>query len=455
MYAITELAAPPPFNADPAAINNNGDVAGSIWDPGSEHMLGAIWYADGSTLIIPDSFTQNRGSFLSDIDDEGTAIGVAGIPEPGETLNPENVFAVRNNVPSIVGMTPDEGAAHISGPVGKPHLACFTNEQGVVVAIDASTLSPAFAVTNFDPKTTSWAYSINSNNDVSGLTITLGVGHGSFLYRNGILMPDTPANGTIVKLNNSGKGGGFIGEMYQADQFPAIWDLSGPAPVSELVPVLKGFQNGWVNGINDAGVGVGGCVDASANFRAFVWKDQKAIDLNTMISEPGWELAIAWAINKSGQIVGTGALNGNPAGFLLTPLSPAAEFGFNIDVLLWAMLIGGGVPRDGGGPVLIGRKIPDWIGPLGPSVLSPAAHDVLIGLAVDAVSRQLGDRVGSEAIRKAAVEMTARAVNRLMPPTVSPSPGSARSVRAALEPALRRRRFPLPPRLRGALPEAT
>ena len=96
--------------------------------------------------------------------------------------------------------------------------------------------------------------------------------------------------------------------------------------------------------------------------------------------------------------------------------------------------IGGGVPVDVDGPALAGRKIPDWIGPLGPSIVSAAAPDAVVGLAVDAVVRQLGDRIGSEAIGKAALEMAARAVNRLMPPTLSPAPDrrARRAPRAAL-----------------------
>jgi hypothetical protein len=81
----------------------------------------------------------------------------------------------------------------------------------------------------------------------------------------------------------------------------------------------------------------------------------------------------------------------------------------------------GGIASDGGGPTLVGGHIPDGVGPWGPSILLPAAQDAVVGLAVDAVVRQLGDRVGGDAIRKAALEMSVRAIERLKtaerPPT--------------------------------------
>jgi probable HAF family extracellular repeat protein len=52
---------------------------------------------------------------------------------------------------------------------------------------------------------------------------------------------------------------------------------------------------------------------------AFVWDAAAGMrDLNDLISDPAWVLAYATAINDAGDIVGTGLLNGQPHGFLLT-----------------------------------------------------------------------------------------------------------------------------------------
>lgn len=58
--------------------------------------------------------------------------------------------------------------------------------------------------------------------------------------------------------------------------------------------------------------------------RPFVWSERSGMqDLNTLISATsGWVLNSATGINFWGQIVGTGTLNGQPHGFLLTPKNP-------------------------------------------------------------------------------------------------------------------------------------
>jgi hypothetical protein len=55
--------------------------------------------------------------------------------------------------------------------------------------------------------------------------------------------------------------------------------------------------------------------------RPFVWSERSGMqDLNTLISpSSGWVLNSATGINIWGQIVGSGTLNGQSHGFLLTP----------------------------------------------------------------------------------------------------------------------------------------
>jgi hypothetical protein len=55
--------------------------------------------------------------------------------------------------------------------------------------------------------------------------------------------------------------------------------------------------------------------------RPFIWSQRSGMrDLNTLISaNSGWVLNSVTGINFWGQIVGSGTLNGQPHGFLLTP----------------------------------------------------------------------------------------------------------------------------------------
>ncbi len=444
MYDIKELAALSEPTA--VALNDNGDAAGYAFSSNPIQNLGVIWYADGATLILPapgdESFTQP--SVLNDINYEGTAAGSGG--QPG--VAGSRAILIRNNTPVDLAQiaAPESAAWCINSPSSGPHLVCVENSQGEAVAADSQTLSVAFKITA--PGYSLRPLTINDNNDVAGWSFFTDAAV-SFLYRGGVVMNNTPNNGSILKLNNSGQGGGYVGTE---PIVPVIWDITHPAPTSKPVPLLQGCDGGTVYGLNDASWAVGYCSDSAIpnSSYAFVYDGSKTTDLNTLISASGWSLDVANAINTSGQIVGTGTLNGVQTSFLLTPTQPRSPGQVvNVNALLWAMLFGG-VANDGGGPVLVGGRIPDWVGPLGPSILQPAAQDAVIGIAVDAVARQLGDRVGSAAIRRAALEMTARAVNRLMvTPVISPASQSVGLPRGDAGRALRRGRFPLPPRPRS------
>ena len=344
--------------------------------------------------------------------------------------------------------------ACINSPVGKPHLICFTNGQGEVAAVDSATLSVAFTITI--PNVELQVVTINDNSDAAGWRFDNAnpASPSSFFYRGGVVTK-FPDFSVISKLNNSGQGCGAVGP----GSLPAIFDTTGPIPVvSKLLPLLPGCDTGFALGLNDAGWVVGNCYGSDNIERPFVYNGAETIDLNTVISPPSWTVIDVRAINNSGQIVGVGwRLDGNgnevESALILTPGAPAPLNVPNINALLWAMLFGG-VANDEGGPILVGGRIPDWVGPLGPSILSPAAQDAVVGLAVDAVARRLGDQVGAEAIRSAALQMTARAVNCLMAPTLSPASRSASAPRPAAGPARRRGRFPFPLRPRGEPPKS-
>lgn len=55
------------------------------------------------------------------------------------------------------------------------------------------------------------------------------------------------------------------------------------------------------------------------DYIATIWRNGRAIDLNTLISDSRWNLQIAASINDSGLIVGQGIFNGKTHGFLLVP----------------------------------------------------------------------------------------------------------------------------------------
>ncbi|HWY81019.1 MAG TPA: hypothetical protein VNY10_03600 [Roseiarcus sp.] len=437
MYNIVEL--PGLDDATPAALNDNGDVAGYAY--GAIQIQGIIWYGDGSTLVLPS----NEFSVLTDIDQDGTAVGWTAQSVAG----PVHAIMVQNKITVDLGAFRE--ATCINSPdFGESHLLCLTDGAGVL-AVDPATQSTVFTVSlagyELDPA------AVNNNGDIAGRSLSASNPPVSFLYRNGAVANDTPANGGILKLNNFGQGGGYTGNPSVGPQpvcTPTIWDITGQTPTPTPVQLLPGLNCGYVFGINDKGVAVGSC--SENNFveteRAFLYDGNKTTDLNTLIDAPGWLLREANAINNFGQIAGFGIFNGAGAAFLLTPISYSINPN-NINALLWAMLFGG-IKNDGGGPELVAGHIPDWVGPLGPSILSPAAQDVVVGLAVDAVARRLGDQVGKDAIRTAALEMAARAIERLKTAERPPARPAARLRRRD---PWRRTGILRPSRLRRSTPE--
>jgi probable HAF family extracellular repeat protein len=61
-------------------------------------------------------------------------------------------------------------------------------------------------------------------------------------------------------------------------------------------------------------------VNRQQRFKAFLWEDGQMKDLNALISAgSGWDLLGAQAINESGEIVGSGTINGQTHAFLYEP----------------------------------------------------------------------------------------------------------------------------------------
>lgn len=86
---------------------------------------------------------------------------------------------------------------------------------------------------------------------------------------------------------------------------------------------LEGGLRSGAYDINDHDEVVGYSETSNGN-HAFVWDDVEGMrDLNSLIDTTGWVLVSATAINNAGDIVGTGLLNGQPHGFLLTNGLPA------------------------------------------------------------------------------------------------------------------------------------
>jgi MYXO-CTERM domain-containing protein len=85
-----------------------------------------------------------------------------------------------------------------------------------------------------------------------------------------------------------------------------------------------GGNSGEAMGVNDSGDVVGWATIPNGNLHAFVSLGGVMYDLNSLINDPTWLLAMATDINERGDIVGWGSKNGQRRAFLLTVPEPGA-----------------------------------------------------------------------------------------------------------------------------------
>jgi len=132
------------------------------------------------------------------------------------------------------------------------------------------------------------------------------------------ILPVVQREGWAYALNDVDQVVGRI--VNDSDSFPEmeayVWKNGHLQKLPSLTPEL----NSVALGINRRGQIVGSAVTPMDELRAVLWEGDAVTDLNELIPEDSdWILEEATAINRSGQIVGSGRHGESSHAFLLTP----------------------------------------------------------------------------------------------------------------------------------------
>ena len=283
-FMITEITYPGIISITARAINNLGQVTGTLVDEHADFF--AFFYSGGQTVEIPSGF-----------DSAGTAINNHGVVVGGYT----------NGYGSFIW----PGTLIPFGPANS--FAYGINDSGTVVGGPPAYVYKSGVVIDLGLPAGSIANGINNSGQVVGSNGSVG----SFLRRNGHIT-SLPLLSAIAINNN----GDILGYIQPASGNPQpVLDAGGvltyiPLPARATGPVE-------VYALNDRDHVVGTVQLNGARIEPFLWNGRFWL-LNSLIpAGSGWVLRDAEGINIKGQIVGSGTLNGVVAAYILTPLREA------------------------------------------------------------------------------------------------------------------------------------
>jgi probable HAF family extracellular repeat protein len=260
-------------------VNDSGVVVGYSANTATGAVRGFVWTKGNGMVQVPDLPGGSGYTFATAITSKAVIVGES---------------AVSNGDEHVVLWTKSAGKYHIHDEGHLPKAPY----------VYANDINESLQVTGV-------AYFFNNNSK-----------YHAFLWSKGIwkdlggLAPG--ANSIGEWLNNSGVVAGSSTSKKYPNGVSVYWDAAGKI---QSIGTLQGGTSSSAGYISDSEQITGESTVTGGDTHAYLWTNkQRMQDLNNMIPKnSGWVLRHAAAINKAGQIVGYGEINGVEHGFLLKP----------------------------------------------------------------------------------------------------------------------------------------
>jgi probable HAF family extracellular repeat protein len=321
-YSITDLGTLGGAASEASGVNLVGEVVGMSTTAGG--LSHAFLYRNGRMSDL-GTLTGGTTSYGTAIADNGAVVGYSGI----------NAFGPQFQE-FIQGFVWQDGTMRALGAIYCPcsfnsrygtSRAFAVNNAGRIVGDSVTSLrgryTHAFLMqgntmrdlgADIDWFSDSVAYGINDVDEVvgalNGHAVLVRGGESQDLgVLPGHAASDARAVNTKGQVAGNSVTAGGISHAF-------LWDLGAMRNLG----TLRGDVASEARAINvDSDVvGRSGVADLSTA-HAVLWRDGVAVDLNGLITAPGWILLNATGINNVGQIAGIGMRNGYLRAFLLTP----------------------------------------------------------------------------------------------------------------------------------------
>jgi probable HAF family extracellular repeat protein len=306
-----------------SAINEHGRVVGYAFNAAGVQRA-VLFDGTGSVIEIPTPVVPGSITEATDINDVGVVVGRMGTPwvssRPfvwsggsavtdigGSGSTPSHAFGI-NNAKEIVGQRNSAGWRAVKWQPGWSTITTLATFGGALDWADAIADYPRIAGTSRFSGGPRHAALWDDKK-----LIDLGTLGGSNSYGRALVVrswPDWWFTETFVVGESE-----FASGIYDTRAFLwTAWTMTD-------LGTLPGWFGSRAYGINKHLDVVGQAWDSYGGgvHHAVIWRGGVIEDLNSWISDPDWELQVAYDINDAGQIVGYGNYKGEGRAFLLEP----------------------------------------------------------------------------------------------------------------------------------------